>query len=121
MPSQDQERLSEVYATIQELKSRRKQLSDAFKDALVQHVRFQEVSEELQTLRAEKKSIEEEVRAQAPSEQQQMEELALEIQANEELLSDLALNLLLSNQTVELTDQADNKYIPQIRVKFKKS
>ena len=80
----------------------------------------EKIKEQMETLRAEKKSAEMQARESSPSDSQKLEDLETEIKANEELMSDLAFNLLMENKTVELTDEYHNRYTPHFVVKFKK-
>lgn len=113
------DRLKEVHLLVQQLKHERKELQQTVKDALAQHERFQEILEEMEQLRAEKKSIEILVKEEAPTEAARMDELSIEIKSNEELLSDLAFNLLMANETVEI-EHDEARYTPKFTVRFKK-
>ncbi len=116
----DQSRLQEVYNELHEQKEERKKLKEMLKDELKHHERYGEIKEELDGLKAEKKGIETQVQNANAMDAAKLEELTIEIKANEELLSDLALNLLMKNEEVELTDKHANRYVPQFVVKFKK-
>lgn len=116
----DQTRLQEVYNELAELKEERKKLKEAIRDELKHHERYAQVADELATLKNEKKMIEVQVREAAPSDATRLDEIAVELKSNEELLSDLAFNLLMKNETVELTDQYANRFVPQFIVRFKK-
>ncbi|OGL66361.1 hypothetical protein A2856_01535 [Candidatus Uhrbacteria bacterium RIFCSPHIGHO2_01_FULL_63_20] len=116
----DTARLQELLNEIRTKKRRAKEIKQAFKDELAQHERFAKVKEELETLKAERKSIENSVREGSPKESAELEDLATEIKADEELLSDLAMNLIMKNETVELVDEEMNRYVPELVVKFKK-
>lgn len=115
----DTDRLKEVHLNIQQLKREKKELMSMVKDELAQNERYQEILEAAENLRTEKKSIELTVKESAPTEAARIDELAIEIKSNEELLSDLAFNLLMANQTVEI-EHDDNRYIPKFSVRFKK-
>ena len=116
----DLARLQELHAEILTMKKARKELKDIFKDALSHHERYQEILEESKKSRVEKKAIEVQIKEEAPGDVQKLEELDTEIQSSEELLSDLAFNLLLKNESVEVMDQYKNRYIPKFTVKFQK-
>lgn len=116
----DQTRLQEVYAEIQVLKKQRKDIKESFKDELTHHERYGDVIEEMKKFKEEKKMIENQVREASPSDSQKLQDIDVELKANEELLSDLAFNLLMKDQTVEVTDAYRNRYIPKFTVKFTK-
>lgn len=90
------------------------------KDELSQNTRFQELTDEIQTLREEKKGIEQQIRTQSPD-GQELEELKIEIQTDQELLSDVALNMYAKNETVEIVDEYEQTWHPVFKVSFKKS
>src|SRR3989344_1841695 len=100
----DTARLQELLNEIRTKKRRAKEIKQAFKDELAQHERFAKGKEELETLKAERKSIENSVREGSPKESAELEDLATEIKADEELLSDLAMNLIMKNGTVIALD-----------------
>jgi len=116
----DLTRLQEIHNEISLAKKRCKEITSGFKDELAQHARYQELLEELQALKIEKKSIENSVREQTPREASELEDLKIDIKSNAELLSDLAYNLLMKNETVELVDEHQNRYVPEMVVRFRK-
>lgn len=116
----DKARLQEVYAEIRKQKKQRKEIKDLFKNELEHHERYGKLKEEMDVLRQEKKSIETQVRETSPSESLKLQDIEIELKANEELLSDLAFNLLMKDENIELEDEFKNRYVPQFLVKFKK-
>jgi uncharacterized coiled-coil DUF342 family protein len=113
-------RLQETYQEIQEMKKKRKGIKSMWKDELEHHARYQEIMEEMGELKEEKKKIEHELREANAADIREVDELTVEIKSSEELLSDLAFNMYLKDQTVEVTDEYKNRYVPQFVVKFKK-
>jgi len=113
-------RLQELLNEIRTKKNRKKELSKSFKDELAQHERYTALKEEMDTLKAEKKSIENSVREGSPKESAELEDLSTEIKADEELLSDMAMSLIMKNESVELVDENQSRYVPVLSVKFKK-
>lgn len=89
------------------------------KDELSSQTRHQEIQEEMKTLREEKKGIEEDVRSSS-GELSELDELKIEITTDTELLSDIALHMYASEETVEIVDENDEKWYPQFKVTFKK-
>jgi hypothetical protein len=112
--------LNEIYKRIQENKKRQSEIRKMLKDELAHNTRYQEILEETKTLRDEKNGIEQTVRSQTPD-FQQLEELKLEIQTDQELLSDVALNMYMKEETVEIVDEYEQTWHPVFRVSFKKS
>lgn len=111
--------LEEVYKSLEANKKKRREIAKMYKDELVNNQRHQEISEQLKELREEKKSIENQIKS-GTKDFQELDDLRLEIQSETELLSDLALNMYMKNQTVEITDEHDNKWLPVFKVTFKK-
>lgn len=113
-------RLQELHTELRQKKDERKKLKAAIKDELKHHSRYAEVLDEMMTLKAEKKSIETQVREAVPQDSARLADLDAEIKADEELMSDLAMNLILKNESVELRDEYENRYVPLMKVIFKK-
>jgi len=113
-------RLQELHKELREKKEERKKLREAIKDELKHHARYAEVVDELGTLREERKSIESQVRESVPQDAARLSDLDGEIKADEELMSDLAMNLILKNESIELRDEYENRYVPLMKVIFKK-
>ncbi len=113
-------KLKEIHNRISKSKKRQKEIRKMLKDELSQNTRFQELTDEIQTLREEKKGIEQQIRTQSPD-GQELEELKIEIQTDQELLSDVALNMYAKNETVEIVDEYEQTWHPVFKVSFKKS
>ena len=113
-------RLQELHNDLRGKKDERKKLKQAIKDELKHHSRYAEVIDEAGTLREEKKSIEAQVRESVPQDAARLADLDAEIKADEELMSDLAMGLILKNESVELRDEYENRYLPLLKVIFKK-
>jgi len=112
-------KLEEVYARLEKNKKRKKEISKMVSDELSHDARYKEIKEELGALREEKKAIEQTVRA-GTSDFAEFEELGAEIQADQEILSDLALNMYIKDETVEIKDEYDQTWYPTFKVAFKK-
>ena len=112
--------LEEIYHRLEANKKRRKEINKMLKDELTHSSRYQEIVEEMKTLREEKKGIEQGVRA-GNSDAQELDEVKIEILTDQELLADLALNMFLKNETVEIKDEYDQTWYPVFKVNFKKS
>ena len=116
----DKARLQEIHTELTNLKRRRKEITDAFKDELAQHERHKVLLEELSALKTERKGIEITIREASPKEAQELEDLKTEIQSQGELLSDLAMNLIMAEESCELVDDKMNRYTPVLVVRFKR-
>ena len=111
--------LEEVYKRLEKNKKRKREIAKMITDELLHSSRYKEIKEELMALREEKKSIEKTVQAGNPD-FKEVEDLKVEIQTDQEVLSDIALNMFLKDQTVEIVDEYDQKWYPSFKVAFKK-
>lgn len=114
-------KLQEVFNRIQESKKEQKKIKDMYRDALLNSQEYQNAVEELKTLREKKKEIENNIQLDFSSEFDKLDTLKLDIENDMMLLSDAALTQLMKGETVEITDQYENKYEPVFSVKFKKA
>jgi len=112
-------KLEDVYARLEANKKKRREINKMYKDELSHSARYQEIVEEMKAMREEKKGIEIEIR-QSSSEFSELDDLKLEIDNDQEVLSDVALNMYTNNETVEIVDEYDNKWYPVFKVSFKK-
>lgn len=113
------QRLEETHQQIQELKKQKKAINDIIKDELSNNARYKEIAEQMKTLKEEKKGIETQTQ-NSSGDAQKLEDIKTELQASEELLSDLAFQMLIHNESIEITDEYKNKWVPKFTVKFKK-
>lgn len=114
------QKLEEVYKNLQHKKKEKAEIVKMFRDELTQKERYAEIAEEMKKLREEKKGIEQEIKAGAPKEYDRLEELKVDIAADQELLADIALNMYAKEETVEIVDEHDQAWYPQFRVAFKR-
>jgi len=116
-----QARLQEMYAQIRALKQEKKEINDMIKDELAQHDRYAEIQDEMKMLRAERRRIKIEVRETNPVDAARLEDIKVELKNTKEVLSDIAFNMLMNQETVEVVDERENRYVPQFKVRFKKA
>jgi|SRR5688572_7522635 len=112
--------LREVFAKIQLKKKERKELAKMFQDELKHNGEYQELLKQIKTLREKKRSIEDQAKASALHDAKQLDVLRDEIAGSTELLTDIALTKFLNREQVEITDEENNRLIPQFSVRFKK-
>ena len=112
--------LKSVYAELQNKKKERKELTKMFTDELKHNGEYQELVKQITTLREKKKSIEDQAKASALHDVKKLDGLTLEIAGSTELLSDIALTKFLNREQVEITDEDNNRLVPQFTVRFKK-
>ncbi len=113
--------LQNVFNRIRETRVKAKQIRAMYKDSLATHPEYEQIIEKLETLKLQKKQIEAQVKEEQLAEFQKLDAYKMHVKNDLEMLSDLALNQLVSGETVEVVDEANNKYEPQFTVKFKKA
>lgn len=109
--------LEKVYRRLQKAKAKRRELTKMIRDELSQDQRYQELGEEMKKLRDQRKSIENEIKSHTGG-AQELDELKIEIQTDQELLADVALNMFVDNESVEILDENDQRWVPMFSVKF---
>ena len=112
--------IQEIFNRIQVAKKKKKDLQATYKDALSVTAGYEEVSDKLKTLKAQKKEIEIRVREQLGSELTKLEDITIDLESDQELLSDIAVSKLMKGETVEIKDEHNQEYEPVVMVKFKK-
>ena len=113
--------LKEVHRRLEEKKKETSEIKKMFKDSLAHDARYQELLEELKKLKEEKKSIENNAWAQSSHDADRLDLLKLDIKSDREVLSDIALNMYVAGQKVEIVDDvAQTRWIPQFSVRFTK-
>ncbi|MCR4311649.1 MAG: hypothetical protein NUV56_00025 [Candidatus Uhrbacteria bacterium] len=111
--------LHELHQRLQEKKSQRRDIKQSFQDILRNNKRYLEIVEEMEKLRSEKKAIENDV-LNKDVDVDRLEELASDIKTDVILLADVALNMYVTNQTVEIVDEYNARWVPVFAVRFKK-
>jgi len=112
--------LQEVHDRLRAKKREKSEIQKAFKDELVNNPRYQQVAEQLKTLKEEKKSIENQAWAAASQDAEKLDLLGLDIKSDKELLSDIAMNMYAKGETVEIVDEHNTRWVPSFSVSFKK-
>ncbi|MBU4315351.1 hypothetical protein KJ673_03015 [Patescibacteria group bacterium] len=111
--------IEQVYKRLQKSKAKKRDLQKILTDELKSDQRYKDLQEKMQVLRDEKKSIENDIRSQA-SDFAELEELKADIQTDQELLADIALNMYVENKSCEILDEHDQRWVPIFAVKFVK-
>src|SRR3989339_91518 len=112
--------LQELHQRLQEKKAQRKDIKQSFQDQLRNSKRYMDIIEEMEKLRSEKKAIENEI-LNRDVDVEKLEELTVDIKTDVILLADVALNMYISNQSVEIVDEQNARWVPLFTVRFKKS
>ncbi len=112
--------IQEIFDRLQKFKGEQKELKTMYRDALRNSAEYQKVSEELNKLKEEKKSIEAKVKEEFAREMDKMEVLSNEIKNDNQVLSDAAMAKVAKGEKIEIRDEYENEYEPIFSVKFKK-
>lgn len=113
--------IQETFNRIRDMKKEQKDLKDMYKDALVQADEYEEITEEIKTLREKKKQIETRVQQQLGRAWEKLDDLKREVESEKEMMNDIAITTLMKGETVEVKDEYDNPYEPIWKVNFKKN
>jgi len=112
--------LQEIYDRIKEFKAEQKIIRDAYKSELSHNQEYQEIKDELDSLKQQKKAIEGDIKQSMLKDLEKLEDLKLDIETDNEVMTDLAFNKIMKGETVKIEDEFGNKYIPVFKVKFEK-
>lgn len=113
--------LQEVFNQIQVIKKEQKGIKAAYRDALSSSTEYQKAIEDLNMLKEKKKSLENTIQEQFVAEFNKLDGLKMDLEAQNVMLSDIALNKIVQGETVEIVDINNNLYEPVFTVKFKKT
>ncbi len=112
--------IQKVFERLQTQKKKLKDLKKAYKDALSTSQEYVEIIDEMKTMRERKKVIENVTKEQFSGEFVQMDDLKIDIDSEQELLSDIAMTTVMKGESVQITDENDQEYEPIFKVSFKK-
>jgi len=113
-------RIQEMHNEIQTALKKKKDLMQMIKDAYNQRKEYLDLIEEMNKLRGRKKEIENSLRQEYSSEFNDLESVKLDIKDMKTVLSDLMWNELMKNNSIEVVDEYENHYVPQVMVTLKK-
>jgi hypothetical protein len=111
--------IQDVYNRIQEKKKERKRYKLILKDAFAESLKLKEAMDAFKAAQAKKKSIEQEILREYPSEKTALENLENDIKADQELMDDIALSMAMRGETVTIKDERDKEYQSILTVKYK--
>lgn len=112
--------LQDVFARMQENKQKQKEIKNVYKDALSNNQSYVRIKNEIKDLRDQKKTIEHSVQSEMGKDYSKLEDLKYDLQTDQELINDLALNKLAKKEPIAITDIHDNEYEPIFNIKFKR-
>ena len=111
--------IQDVYNRIQESRKEMREIKKDYRNALQNNQAYVDIMDEMKKLRTQKKQIEETIKESFAKDFDKLEELKLDIDSDQQMISDMALNKLVKGESVELED-GQYKYEPIFTVKFVK-
>jgi len=115
------ENIQTVFNRIQKRRKELKETRKMYKEALDGDSRHPNITEEISTLHQKKKKIELEIQEHLGDAYMKLEELRDDIATDQQMLNDIALNMLMDGQTVAATDEYNNHYEPEFKVTLRKA
>ncbi|MBP6886300.1 MAG: hypothetical protein KBC02_03620 [Candidatus Pacebacteria bacterium] len=112
--------VQDIFDRLQEKKNQVKVVRRKYKDELGASSEYQKITEELDKLRAKKKVYEQSIREQSGAAFGKIDDLALAIRQDTQMLSDVALTSIMKGERVEVKDQYSG-YEPVFTVRFKRT
>jgi hypothetical protein len=112
--------LNEIHKTLETKRREMRELNRMFRDELKHSSEYQEVVDELNTLKEKKKTIESAIRASSQAALANLDLLKLDVKSYTEMLSDVALNKYAAHEDIEIVDDENVRWLPSFTVKFKK-
>lgn len=112
--------VQQIFNKIKERQKEQKTIKQIYRDVLNNSQEYQNVLEELDSLKIKKKKIEEVLKSELRSEMEQLNSIKVDIESEKEILSQATLAKILKGEQIELVDENNNKYEPIFSVRFKK-
>jgi Tfp pilus assembly protein PilO len=113
--------IQEIFDQLEETKKQQKEIKEEYKDALNNTEEYEEIKEQIKELTERRKQIETNVQNQLGQRFEQLEELKGKQKELKQMLSDIAMNNLINGESIEVKDNYNTLYEPQINVTFKKT
>ncbi|HNV12631.1 MAG TPA: hypothetical protein PK686_01205 [bacterium] len=112
--------VQQIFNKIKERQKEQKTIKQIYRDVLNNSQEYQNVLEELDSLKIKKKKIEEVLKSELRSEMEQLNSIKVDIESEKEILSQATLAKILKGEQIELVDENNNKYEPIFSVRFRK-
>lgn len=112
--------LNEIHKTLETKRREMRELNRMFRDELKHSAEYQQIVEQIDTLKEKKKTVESAIRASSQSSLANLDLLKLDVKSYTEMLSDVALNKYAAHENIEIVDEENVRWLPTFTVKFKK-
>ena len=113
--------IQDTFFKIQDTKKKQREIRALYREALKQSQSYQDVIEEVRTLREKKKHIEEKIRADYERDLARLYDLVEELKRESEKIADMVMTSLARGEVVKVHDARNIVYDPIVTVRFKKS
>ena len=108
-----------IFDEVSKQEQARREFMESYNSALKEDNKYQILLYDISELRYKKKMIEDKVINELGAEK--FDEIKAEIKSGKEIMTDLAINNLMSGENVVVNDEYGNDYEPVWGVRFKKS
>ena len=112
--------MQEIFNQIQDLKQIKKEISKEYRDTLEQTAGYEDLKEEVKTMREKKKFKEDQVRASLGAHWGEFEDATAKIAELEQMLTDIAMTTLMDGNSINIKDKNNVEYEPSYKITFKK-
>ena len=113
--------LQEIFNRVQKKKKEIKEIKAMYKDGLKAEAKYKDIVEEIKVLKDKKKQIETNVQVDMGEAYDKMETMQSDVNADLQMLSDIAMTTLMDGKTGEVVDEYNNRYEPEFKVNLRKS
>lgn len=110
-----------LFSRSRELAEEQRSIRKEYKDLLSHDMEYQKLTEEMKTMREQKKLVESHAQEQMGTRYLRFEELRDEITELKQMISDVAMTTLVKGGVIEITDEDNTLYEPQFSITFKKT
>lgn len=111
--------VQEIFNRLQDKKKQVKVVREKYKQELASSSEYQHIADDMEKLRAKKKKYEQSIREQSGANFARIDELALAIRQDTQMLSDVAMTSIMKGERVEVKDE-HTEYEPVFAVRFKR-
>jgi len=112
--------VQDIFDRLQEKKNQVKVVRQKYKEELSSSTEHQRIVDEMQKLREKKKKYEKSIREQSGAAFSKLDELALAIRQDTQMLSDVALTSIMKGERVEVKDN-HSEFEPVFTVRFRRA
>ncbi len=113
--------VQDLFYKIQDIKKKQRDIRVMVGDALKQSKAYQDVRQELNKVRDQKKEIERNVKSEYEKELSKLDDLKIDLESELEEFSDAALDQIMKGKVVKVRDSKNISYDVFVTAHFKKS